>query len=61
MPMVFICNYFVIFNPGFPLVTTRRVVLLDLSSFSGSMKCQFMVLIRSDLHKTAWVSMYTSQ
>ena len=43
-----------------PDVTTRQVVLLDLSSFSGSAKREVTVLIRSDLRYKA-LSTYTSQ
>ena len=42
------------------LVTTRQVVLLDLSSFSSSAECEFTVLVRSSLRYEA-LSTYTSQ
>ena len=41
-------------------VTTRQVILLDLSSFSSSTKREFTVLIRSSLRYKA-LSTYTSQ
>ena len=43
-----------------PNVTTRQVVLLDLSSFSGSAKREVTVLVRSDLRDKA-LSTYSSQ
>ena len=43
-----------------PNVTTRQVVLLDLSSFSGSAKREVAVLVRSGLCYKA-LSTYTSQ
>ena len=41
-------------------VTTRQVVLLDLSSFGGSTKREFTVLVRSSLRYKA-LSTHTSQ
>ena len=43
------------------LVTTRQVVLLDLSLISGSMKHKFTMLVRSDLHNKMLILMYMSQ
>ena len=43
-----------------PNVTTRQVVLLDLSSFSGSAKREVSVLVRSGLRNKA-LSTHTSQ
>ena len=43
-----------------PNVTTRRVILLHLSSFSGSVEREVTVLVRSDLRDEA-LSTYTSQ
>ena len=41
-------------------VTTRQVILLDLSSFSGSVKCKVSILIRSGLRDKV-LSTHTSQ
>ena len=41
-------------------VTTRQVVLLDLSSFSGSAESEVTVLVRSDLRDEV-LPTYTSQ
>ena len=42
-------------------VTTRQVILLDLSLFIGSVKCEFTMVVRSYLHQEMWVFTYTSQ
>ena len=42
-------------------VMTRQVILLDLSSFSGSMKREVMVLVRLDLCQQTRVFTYMSQ
>ena len=46
--------------PDAYIVTTRQVVLLDLSTFSGGTKCKVLILVRSDLCYKA-LSTYTSQ